>query len=93
MRYKYFCKYILFFRIARGAVRKQCNFTSCKCFFFIAKENILWHKGGLSDNTDSLENLQDRLALITYPIPYNGYSFSLFCPHSLTVLLIFMNMQ
>ena len=37
------------------------QFTSCKCFvclfFFIAKENILWHKGGLSDNTDSLENL------------------------------------
>ena len=37
--------------------------------------------------------MQDRLALITYLIPYNGYSFSLFCPHSLTVLLIFMNIQ
>ena len=38
---------------------KQCNFTSCKCVvvFFIAKENILWHKGGLSDNNDSLEIL------------------------------------
>ena len=36
---------------------KLCNFTSCICFFFIAEDNILWHKGGLSDNTESLENL------------------------------------
>ena len=26
-------------------------------FFFIAEDNILWHKRGLSDNTDSFENL------------------------------------
>ena len=39
---------------------KQCNQSLHHVnvvFFFIAKENVLRHKGGLSDNTGSLENL------------------------------------
>ena len=90
---EYFCKYLLFFRIAQGVGEDYVILHHANVF--IIEDNILCHLGGPSDHTGSHGNWLNgcKIDLITYPNPCNGYSFSLVFPHFLTFLLIFMNMQ
>ena len=62
---------------------KLCNFTSYKVF--IIEDNILWHLGGPSDRTGSLENFSQgcKIDLTTYPIPCSVYTFPLIFPQFL----------
>ena len=90
---EYFCKYLLFFRIAQGVIEDYVILHHTNVF--IIEDNILCHLGGPSDHIGSHGNWLNgcKIDLITYPNPCNGYSFPLVFPHFLTFLLIFMNMQ
>ena len=69
---EYFCKYLLFFRIA--------DYVILLSNVFIIEDNILSHLGGPSDHTGSHGNWLNgcKIDLITYPNPCNGYSFPCF---------------
>ena len=90
---EYFCKYLLFFRIAQVVGEDYVILHHAN--MFIIEDNILCHLGGPSDHTGSHGNWLNgcKIDLITYPNPCKGYSFSLVFPHFLTFLLIFMQMQ
>ena len=90
---EYFCKYLLFFRIAQGVGEDYVILHHANVF--IIEDNILCHLGGPSDHTGSHGNWLNgcKINLIIYPNPCNGYSFPLVFPNFLTFLLIFMNMQ
>ena len=50
---------------------------------FIIEDNILCQLGGPFGHTGSHGNWLNgcKIDLITYPIPFNGYNFSLVFPH------------
>ena len=84
---EYFCKYLLFFRIAQGVGEDYVILHHANVF--IIEDNILCHLGGPSDHTGSHGNWLNgcKIDLITYPNPCNGYSFPLVFPHFFDIFI------
>ena len=77
---EYVCKYLLFFRFARGVGEDYVILHHANVF--IIEDNILYHLSGPSDHTGSHGNLLNgsKIDFITYPNPCTGYSISLVFP-------------